>query len=302
MPWWLNPSVLGPLKFDGLGDGANVQSTHEGFNRKAGREEILRCMAYNFLNALAPAGAELTAEYAVKMGSTTKRADIVMIRDAAVELICEVKFESNEESTRQLLSYLCAVGAPYGALADYREFRFFMRRGQSLEACECPFHGAAQPNDRHDPSSQIHQVSLELINKAQDALLTLDGKTVEVPVQHLIKFEKVRALALFKGINLNMFNRSTWTNFFLANIQPELERQSQTQPAVGELRADEVAAFLEVVRKKQRFAKDDIPALLGRSINDRTKLLLHKVLMNSGFTVTRPRLPGGGRPRCYELQ
>ena len=302
MPWWLNPSVLGPLKFDGHGDDAKVQSAHEGFDRKAGREEILRCMAYNHLSTLAPAGAELTAEYAVKMGSATKRADIVMIRDSAVELICEVKFEADEESPRQLLSYLCAVGAPYGALADYRTFRFFKRSGQSLEACECPYGEAVQSSKRTDPSAQIVHVSLELINRAQDALLTLDGKTVEVPVQHLIKFDKVRALALFKGINLNMFNRSTWTNFFLANIQPELERQSQTQPAVGELRADEVAAFLEVVRRKQRFSKDDIPALLGRSINDRTKLLLHKVLMNSGFTVTRPRLPGGSRPRCYELQ
>lgn len=87
-----------------------IAHTHQ---RKNSKEEIFQVEIENFFEKLgwARSKGEIVAQYPVQMGSTTKKADIVIVSAEKLQLIVELKQPniSVEKHKEQLISiYACA--------------------------------------------------------------------------------------------------------------------------------------------------------------------------------------------------
>ncbi len=99
-------------------------------------EEVIRQW---FLNRLIQKyGYDLTrirVEYAIKMGASSKKADIVILNSddpSAVDLIVELKKAENKKGRDQLKSYCNATGAPIGVWTNGSQITYYHRKEPNL--------------------------------------------------------------------------------------------------------------------------------------------------------------------------
>jgi len=128
MSWCLSANLLESISFDNIeNDKYQINNSISGSTRRAYPEEIIRQLMYSRLVKEYLFNPDVIhIEFPIQIGSSKKRADIVVIdKDKKPLIVVEVKVLINTEAIGQLHSYLYASQAKYGVLVDSQKSFYY---------------------------------------------------------------------------------------------------------------------------------------------------------------------------------
>jgi len=218
----LKPEIISRLSFqEREKDAFYVRAIPEHDFRPAKPEEIIRQLCIlSLINHYHYPEKRIILEYPVPMGSTTKRADIVILDDAGTPyLVIEVKNDRLDESTSgQLDSYLAITKAAYG-VAVSRNDSYCIDNNGFIQVDIPLFKGKAI----FDNSNKItyNQTTIlpfkidkyEKINQ-RSAVITIMGHAIKMSIKEMAKFINIRNRFLNDGIVIAGVSQKEWDAFF----------------------------------------------------------------------------------------
>lgn len=309
----LNPEILSRLIFDEREKGVfYVQGIPNYDFRRAGPEEIIRQLcALSLIHHYHYPVQDIVLEYPVQMGSTKKRADIVILDNQSNPyIVVEVKKTDIDEETRaQLNSYLAITKATFGVAVSRHDS--FCISNNGLFQSDIPFFNGIStdnPNPRQI-SDQITRSGLQVENferhNQTSATITIKGYTLKLSNREMSRFSKLRAKFMDAGVAIANIRQQEWDRMFerLMDNNPlsptlSIDKQQIKLPTRFELIVSEFLEFSknplygpEVVAFTPLF--DTLVQQSNGVIKKDEKHILTSALVSLGFVkLSRIRLPG----------
>jgi len=218
----LNPEILSRLIFDEREKGVfYVQGVPHYDFRRAGPEEIIRQLcALSLIHHYHYPEQDIILEYNVQMGSTKKRADIVILDNQLNPyIVVEVKKSDIDEETRaQLNSYLTITKAAFG-VAVSRHDSFCISNNGVLQSDIPLYKGNGVPILDPLPASDYFTRSVLQVENFErssraSAKITIKGHTLKLSNIDLSEIKKLRARFLEAGVVIADIPQREWSRIF----------------------------------------------------------------------------------------
>ena len=230
MSWCLSPDLLEEIKISKINANKyQIENKISKIKRQALPEEVIRQLMYIKLIKHYHFNPKLIyLEFPIQMGSSKKRADIVVTENNNPLIIIEVKEKIKASSIEQLHSYLRVTSAKYGILGD-SESIFFYEKSQNNKIFETSdiFLGSYHRNNDVKNSTKNNFGVECLIKEVFDDIkeekwfINIKGNKIEISLKEIQNFQKVQSLAL--DIGLSLLNEtplhSEWKAFLHSLIQ-----------------------------------------------------------------------------------
>ncbi|PPD32383.1 MAG: hypothetical protein CTY19_11320 [Methylomonas sp.] len=219
----LNPEILSRLIFDEREKGVfYVQGVpHYDFKRARPEEIIRQLCALSLIHHYHYPEQNIILEYPIQMGSTKKRADIVILDDLSNPyIVIEVKKQEIDENTRaQLESYLAITKAPFGCAVSKNDS--FCISNNGMFQSDIPlFKGMSTdsptPLQRDEqPSRTSLQVESFERQSLTSAKITIKGHTLKFSNRNMAEFSNLRARFLEAGVAIPNIRQKEWDTMFV---------------------------------------------------------------------------------------
>ncbi len=282
--WYLHPDILSNIKISRI-DGEYYISSFQEKDRKCNPEEIIRQFLYiKLICHYGFAQERIRIEYPIQMGSTKRRADIVVLNnEMRPYVIAETKVKITEEdSIGQLQSYINVSRANYGILASQSGIAFFQSIHDSLNSInDIPtsdrpivdiFSGKEQPSD------MMGFQKLYRINEEKSIVVINDTKFT-INNKDLLSYNNIKKIALSKGVVLPLnINDNHWHQI-VKNLFEFIENAPVTELA-GEFHKD-CEIFKDAIRLALRAKiKPTVRVLCNRKkrLNEFKSLYLQDII------------------------
>jgi len=214
--WYLHPDILFNIKISRIDGGYYISSFQEK-DRKCNPEEIIRQFLYiKLICHYGFAQDKVKTEYPIQIGSTKRRADIVILNnEMRPYIIAETKVKITEDSIAQLQSYINVTRANYGIVASQSEIEFFQSINDSLISInDIPTSyspivaisgGKEQPADDMMGFQKLYRINEE------KSVVIINNTKFEISNKDLLSYNSIKKIALSKGIVLPLnINDNRW--------------------------------------------------------------------------------------------
>lgn len=213
--WYLHPDILMNIKISRIDGEYCVSSFHEK-ERKCNPEEIIRQFLYIKLICHYGFSQErIRIEYPIQIGSTKRRADIVVLNNEMHPyVIAETKVKMTEDSIAQLQSYINVTRANYGIVASQSEIAFFQSINDSLNSIN-DIPTSYRPivdifTRKEQPSDMMGFQKLYRIND-ENSIVVINDTQFSISNKGLLSYNSIKKIALSKGIVLPLnINDNRW--------------------------------------------------------------------------------------------
>ncbi|GEM_PF-3899906 len=213
--WYLHPDILINIKISRIDGEYYISSFHEK-ERKCNPEEIIRQFLYIKLICHYGFSQErIRIEYPIQIGSTKRRADIVVLNNEMHPyVIAETKVKMTEDSIAQLQSYINVTRANYGIVASQSEIAFFQSINDSLNSIN-DIPTSYRPivdifTRKEQPSDMMGFQKLYRIND-ENSIVVINDTQFSIRNNGLLSYNSIKKIALSKGIVLPLnINDNRW--------------------------------------------------------------------------------------------
>ena len=280
--WMLNPSILVYLDIaKDTGDQFTIRDILGDFVKRYTPEEIVRQAGVAYLLEIKKfPKSKIRIEFPVQMGSTTKRADIVIVDENNMPLIIgEAKVLISQKSEDQLKSYMMASGAKFGLLMDYSALICLTRKGPS-EIQRVDFIPNYFCHSEASEDSIFDEISTKSICKNQilsdfDQISNLTGITnicvakknnfivcfnddkFEVNENKLHTYKSFRKTILLSGKELPAIDQEKWESFLAEAITKYINEQKNIEVNISEeVRISRFIDSAKTINFKELFPKE----------------------------------------------
>jgi hypothetical protein len=278
--WFIDPEILNAISFKKDENGNfYIQSLVTDKARQANVEEIIRSLVVGLLiKKYKYPVSIIQEEFVVQMGSTKKRADIVILnKERNPEIIIEVKQEINEDSIDQLKSYMSATISRFGMVISLLDRLHFYRNesGTFLPLNDLPIYKATSHVFMNSETTEVKPVQLDRnqqlkINLGITSFARLSDKRVSLGFNdrkvslsdsELFSYRKVRRIAIRKGISLpGGIKQKEWEELCFSLMQevplPRGKRETVVEFIKQKIQSPDVSDDLSMIDRKAAIATD----------------------------------------------
>jgi hypothetical protein len=215
MIWTLNPELLKYLKIEKEDNGKHIIWTNYfPKKRSANPEEIVRqlmlvklVLHYNY------DPQNIILEYPIQIGSTKKRADIVILKDGVPYIICETKSDSMSYSKDQLSSYLAVTRTKYGVTATGIDIILYQQNDDGsmsvINDIPISYDNSISPRVKESipvqnfEENKTYGITKLVRNGVNESIITINEEGFIVKNTDLMKYQNLKNILLQEGVLLS---------------------------------------------------------------------------------------------------
>lgn len=304
----LSADLLSRLKFTVDPSGRHlVRGLESDRPRPATPEEIIRQLfALALVHHYGYAADLIRVEYPVQMGSTKKRADLVVTGNkGAVRIVVEAKQVLDDDALAQLLSYATVTRATYAVAVSGDHLRCFAMNGDGAPTMleDLPIFGSdsndlgtasrsreyATPPARQ-PVPPLRIEALRFSGRGQ-VEVTLAGRRARINTSDLVSFSRFRRALLAHGIVVNAAAKPNDWDCYIESVVEDIAQMSEIR--LAEVNYEELQSRVgSVIAGRDHVVLNDLIRSLPLESSRSNQLVLGKVLRSLGWDRFTSRVDG----------